>query len=159
MSLPPEVQAAFEADIATLTRVIDPPLPPLAWGRDLSCVTDCTDSFAETPPNSPRIIAEAATRRLITPRGTLLDDPNYGLDLRGYCNRGVTLTDLRTLQARVRAEIGKDARVAQCEAQVTSVGTSLSVQIEITPADPNTAPFPFVISVTGDGALLTLIGV
>lgn len=161
MSLPPIVAAAFEVQIAELTaigRVTSIPQPPLLWGSDLSCVTDCDSTFSELLPNSPLIIAQAIVRRFLTPRRGLLDDDGYGLDLRGYCNRGVTQADLRTLQARCVAEAMKDERVSTVTINVTTTSDSgLSVTALITPVDPSLVPFAFVLSVDSETTLLELI--
>jgi hypothetical protein len=161
MSLPPEVSAAFEVQIEELRasgRVTLVPQPPLLWGSDLSCVTDCDSKFSELPANSPLIIAQAIVRRFLTPRGALLDDNDYGLDLRGYCNRGVTQQDLRTLQSRCVAEAQKDERVQSITIDVEMTGSnSLSVRAQLTPVDPRTAQFRFVIAVDSETALLELI--
>jgi hypothetical protein len=150
--------AAFEAELVELERVTDPPEAPLAWGQDLSCVDDVREDFGETAAGSPRILAEALVRRLTTPRGALLDDPDYGIDLRSYCNRGVTLEDLRSLQARARAEATKDERIESVSLTVTTdpAGSSIRLEPRIAPADPNTKPFAFVVSVTDATVLLEL---
>lgn len=163
MSLPPAVAAAFELQIVELTalgRVTSIPQPPLLWGSDLSCVTDCDATFSELLPNTPLIVAQAVTRRFLTPRGAVLDDADYGLDLRSYCNRGVTVSDLRTLQARCVAEALKDERVLTVTVNVAitgALGTGLSVTGLITPADPSLTPFTFVLSVDSETTLLELI--
>lgn len=161
MSLAPAVAAAFEvqlAELGALGRVASVPLPPLLWGCDLSCVTDCDATFTELRADDPLIIAQAVTRRFLTPRRGLIDDDDYGLDLRSYCNRGVTRADLRTLQARCVAEALKDERVTSASIDVqTTSASSLSVRALITPADPALSPFTFVLSVDSETTLLELI--
>jgi hypothetical protein len=161
MSLPPMVAAAFEAQMAELTagaRAALVPQPPLGWGSDLSCVTDCDADFSELPGNSALGVAQRVARRYLTPRGGLLDDGNYGLDLRGYCNRGVTQQDLRTLQSRCVAEALKEETVASVTVNVsTTSANSLSVSAQLTPADPSIAPFAFVLAVASETSLLELI--
>jgi hypothetical protein len=145
-------------EIAAGGRVADVPEPPLYWGSDLSCVTDCDASFSELPPGTALIIAQAGARRLITPRGAVLDDPDLGFDLRSYCNRGVTTEDLRTLQTRCAAELLKDERSQSVNVEVTLQQPSgLSVKAQLTPADPALAPFAFVFAVSDESTLLELI--
>lgn len=152
---------AFEAQLAELRalgRVADVPQSPLNWGSDLSCVTDCDAVFSELPPTGALIIAQAVVRRFLTPRGGLLDDGDYGLDLRSYCNRGVTQQDLRTLQSRCVAEALKDERVLSCTIDVsTDFSSVLSVRALITPSDPALGPFTFVLAVSDENTLLELI--
>lgn len=161
MSLPPTVSLAFEAqltELRALGRVTSIPVPPLLWGSDISCVTDCDAAFTELRADNPLIVAQAVARRFLTPRRGLLDDDDYGLDLRGYCNRGVTRADLRTLQARCVAEAMKDERVTSASIDVqTTSASSLSVSALITPADPSLSPFTFVLSVDSETTLLELI--
>jgi hypothetical protein len=161
MSMNPTVTAAFEAQVAELAasgRVAAIPQPPLLWGSDVSCVTDADAEYSELPANSPLIIAQAIVRRFLTPRGGLLDDADYGLDLRGYCNRGVTQQDLRTLQSRCVAEVNKDDRVSSATVGTsTTSANSLSVSVRITPADPAFNPFTLVLAVDSETILLELI--
>lgn len=152
---------AFEAqlvELRALPRVADVPQPPLYWGSDLSCVTDCDAAFSELPATGALIIAQAVVRRFLTPRGGLLDDADYGLDLRSYCNRGVTQQDLRTLQSRCVAEALKDERVLSARIDVaTDLASVLSVRVLITPSDPALGPFTFVLAVSDETTLLELI--
>lgn len=155
------VTDGVEAQLAELIaggRVADVPEPPLYWGSDLSCVTDCDAAFSELAPGTPLIVAQAAVRRLITPRGGLRDDPDYGLGLVSYCNRGVTQQDLRTLQSRCEAELLKDERLQAATATVVSAAPSeLTVTVQLTPADPDLSPFALVIAVSDETVLLELI--
>lgn len=62
------------------------------YGTDLSCVVDLDAGLAEVTGNT--LLAQALARRLITPRGGLLDDPNYGYDLTQFLNADIGPTDL-----------------------------------------------------------------
>lgn len=159
MSFAPAVEAALALQLADLEAVTDPPMEPLYYGRDLSCVTDCDALYSLTPASpSPLIVAQAVTRRFITPRGGLLDEPDYGLDLRGYLNRGVEQSDLRALEIRARLETLKDERVSDCdlEVEISTDFTALTVTVRLTPVDTSTRPFSFVVSVTDAQVLLDL---
>jgi hypothetical protein len=129
----------------------------LGYGTDLSCVTDLAVGLDEVDPNSVRAISEAAVRRLITPRGALQDDLDYGYDVRGYANRGVTELDLRNLAGHVRAEVLKDDRAVDATAAVVASGSSLTVTVTITPEDPVLGSFELVFSVADNTALLQSI--
>jgi hypothetical protein len=162
MSGADDTLALIDADIATLTRlVVAPDGNVLGYGTDLSCVSDCTDDFAEVDPNSPLGIAEALIRRLTCPRGGLPDDANYGVYLPGYVNRGVTLQELRELNGVITNECRKDDRVADVVATTTYVATkiapTLSVAIQVTPEEPSLGVFTFTISVADDKVLLETI--
>jgi hypothetical protein len=151
----------INADIATLTTLVVPPATDaqLGWGVDLSCVSDCADSFAEIDPNSPIGIAEAAIRRLTTPRGAMQDDPDYGLYLSGYCNNGVSVQQLQDLNGMIVNELRKDDRIDDVGVTVAQSDDfkELSVTLTITPADPTQAQFTLVLSVTSGDVLLVTI--
>lgn len=153
------VTDAIAADLATLERVVDAPVGELGYGTDLSCVTDVTDDLAEVDPNSTTAIAESLLRRYSTPRGGLPDDPDYGCDVRGFANRGVTVAELRDLGGAARNEARKDDRVEDAEVIATSSqnGSVLAVSGKITPADPALGTFSFTFAVTGGQALLETI--
>lgn len=141
----------------------DPPAPPptatgldLAYGTDLSCTTALDPGLAEVDPASPSAIVEALIRRFITPRGGLLDDPNYGYDVRAWLNRGATSSSLQSLAGAMQAEARKDDRVLDVEIMITTdVNLPLSIRVVVTPVEPDLEPFEFTFTVTATGALLS----
>lgn len=155
------VQAQIDAETAALVRLVDAPAAgDVAYGTDLSCVTDCDANFSETDPSSALGIAQASIRRLTTPRGGNPDDANYGLYLPGFLNHGTTATELTALNGKIALELRKDDRVDSLTVS-TSIDTSarvLSVAVQLTPADPALKPFAFTFSVTDSTALLETIG-
>lgn len=150
------IDAAIASELAGLARVVDVPAGPYGYGTDLSCVTDLTADFAEVDPQSRTAVAQAVIRRLITPRGGLIDDPDYGYDVRGLCNRATTPTELRALGDQCRAEARKDDRVQ--DATVTATyddGTrELRLTVMLTCEDPALGTFTFTFAVTASGAEL-----
>lgn len=151
---------AAAAELATLTRIVGVPVEDsLGYGRDLACITDLDPRLAEVDPMSPGAITQAVIRRFITPRTGLIDDADYGLDVRAHCNRGVTLRDLRALAGAMQGEAQKDDRVATATVIVTasSLGQVLSMQVEIVPADPALAEFSFTFAVTDASVLMVTI--
>lgn len=151
------VREDIAAQVAELEHEVDAPTGALGYGTDLACVTDVTPDLEEVDPFSVRAIGEALIRRFTTPRGTLPDDPDYGLDLRSYCNRGVTATQLRELASQLRGEAGKDDRVDDAAITVTAEGSSLTVAARITPADPDLEPFDLTFAVTSADVLAVTI--
>lgn len=150
----------IDTEIAGLTREIAAPnADAVGFGSDLDCVSDCTDDFAELDSSSPLGIAQAAVRRLTTPRGALPDDPGYGLYLPGYCNRGVTQSDLRDLNGLIAGELRRDDRIADLTVVLSYAATTktLSVTCQITPDDPALGIFTFTFSVTDSAVLLETI--
>lgn len=150
------VADAIEAALATITREVAPLDEPLGYGRDLSCVTDISDTCEEVDPQSPQGIAEAICRRYISPRGSLIEDPDYGLDLRGLCNKGIAYEELRELADQAQAEAKKDDRVDHAEVTLDYDDTTstLTVSVDLTPADPELGPFSFIFQVLEDGTPL-----
>lgn len=151
------VKTAIAGELVRLTREVPAPTGALGYGRDLSCTDDVTDDLAEVDPFSYQGIAEAVIRRLTCPRGGLPDDPDYGLDLRAYCNRGVTLDELRLLEAQIVGELGKDDRI-DGSTVVVSVGgegyRTLTVAVTIVPADPALVDFTLTLAVTDRAVIL-----
>lgn len=92
-----------------------------------------------------RIVAEAIARRLITPRGRLVDDPNYGFALSEFVNADLTPADLAQIQAGVQAECVKDQRVRSATATVILAGAVLIATIVLTTGN---GPFTLVLSVS-----------
>jgi hypothetical protein len=150
------VKEAIAAELAKLTREVPAPTEPLGYGRDLSCTDDVTDDLAEVDEFSYQGIGEAVVRRLTCPRGQLPDDPDYGLDIRSYCNRGVTANELRLLEPQISLELDKDDRIASSTVAVTTsdAGRTLGLTIEIVPADPDLVVFTLTLAVTDRTVIL-----
>lgn len=157
----PAFTAAFAAELATLAteRTVTPdPTEPLGFGRDLSCTTDLAHDYGEIDPQSYKGIAEAVIRRLITPRGALLDDQSYGTDVRAFLNRAATAEQLQSYGVLVRNEARKDDRVLECDVAIAQPRLdTLKLTLTITPASP-LSTFTFTLAVTADGTeLLTTL--
>jgi len=150
--------AALARELATLTRIVGVPIETLGYGRDLACVADVDPNLAEVDPASPTAIVQATIRRFTTPRGALVDDADYGLDIRSITNRGATRRDILALSGMLRGEATKDDRIESCgvslTATLTPLGARLDVGVSITPADPDLREFAFTFAVT-DADVLT----
>lgn len=153
------VRASLDTQLAELTRVVDVPVAPFVYGRDLSCLTDLTPTLVEVDGSSPQAIVEAVIRRYITPRGGLADDQHYGLDLRAQLNRATTARDLRALSGAMRGEAQKDDRVSEATVELTAVVNSseMLVNVVIVPADPALNDFDFTFAVTSGDVLTVTI--
>lgn len=161
MTTTAEALALMDAEIATLTREVDAPdAAAVGYGVDLDCVTDCTDDFAELDGGSPRCIAQSLMRRLNCPRGACPDEPDYGISLPGYVNRGVVQSELRELNGTIVGECRKDDRVADLSVQLSydpASSKALTGSMQITPEDPSTGDFSLTFSVTDADVLLETI--
>jgi hypothetical protein len=148
------VTDSIAADIATLSRVVAVPTGALGYGTDLSCEMDLTSTIAEVDPFSVAAIGEAVVRRLSTPRGRLVDAPDYGFDIRGMLNRGTPVAQLQSLNDPIRSEVEKDDRIDSALVNASYLDqATLRVEITITAADPALGVFTLTLAVT-DGAVL-----
>lgn len=161
------VQTAITAGLAEIERTQDAPVGPLGYGADVSCSFDIDPTMALEDPTSTTAIANATFRCWDCPRGALppddgKDSKDYGFDLRAYCNRGTTDTELGTLQARLASEARKDDRIDTIRVKITPTHngaiTTLRVEARITPADRRLAPFTLVVAVTSSTMLIEAIG-
>lgn len=103
------------------------------FGRDTSCTTELRSGRYAT---GVRLVAEAAFRRLTTPRGTLRggeDEAGYGIDLLGMVGTVSTKKDAAALPGRIEAELRKDERIESVVVTVleTTVASLSSFQIDI----------------------------
>lgn len=125
------------------------------YGKELSCVTDF--SYEQREVSGPAVVVESIARRLTTPRGMLIDDADYGTDLRDYLGLEYTGRIQARLIGEVKAECLKDERVKAVNVVILSfstAGRSISLRIEIVLAD---GPFVFVLTVDALDANIQLI--
>jgi phage baseplate assembly protein W len=110
-----------------------------ALGSDLAGVDDLSPAMTEV---SGRVaLAQSLARRLITPRGALIYDVNYGYDLNQWVNADVSQADIAQIQGYVRQEMLKDQRVISAQVSSQYVGpTQVTVAQTAIVADPN--PYP-----------------
>lgn len=126
------LQDAFAALVATgkdallaLAGLAAPvPTPVVAdddFGADLDCADDFTPLFDELDTKDPKLVAQAVYRRLTTPRGGLIDDPDYGFDVRTLLHKPLSATYQAAIPGLIRAEVMKDDRVATCTVTLSNV--------------------------------------
>lgn len=128
------------------------------FGKDISCTTGLRSGQYAT---GVRLVAEAAFRRLTTPRGMLRggdDEANYGLDLTELVGSVVTDSSVGALEAQVRNELLKDERIATVDLTTTRVteGPSTSLILYIK-ADTSEGPFDLQMGVSAFS--VSLIGI
>jgi hypothetical protein len=151
------VREDIAAQNPELERLVDAPTGALGYGTDLACVSDLTPNLDEVDPNSVTAIGEAILRRWTCPRGRLLDDLDYGVDVRGFCNQGQTTAQLRELATKLAQEALKDDRVVDVQVTVTYAAPTLNIAATITPADPALDTFTLTFSVTSAEVLSVTI--
>lgn len=120
----------------------------LDYGKD----TWCADSrkpgrYASGTMN----VALSQYRRLITPPGTLRDDPLFGLDLAAEIGKVVSVGDELALASKVSAQLELDERVATTEVRITPSreGALVAYELEISVYLQTGGSFVLVIAVSG----------
>ena len=140
--------AASEAVAAT------PPASP-GYGSDLQCSDDLTYDMAERDGLDPRLVAESFYRALITPRGSVVDSPAYGIDLRGELSKGQTQVAIDRLRSRIESQAEDDDRIESVNVSIVPEpdGQVLSITIGGQLAD-SAGPFSLILGLTDAGLLL-----
>lgn len=113
------------------------------FGSAWSCVSDLT--MPAQMVTGHRVVAEAIIRRWQTPRGGLIDDPNYGFDLSGYISDDIDKKDIARITQAAAAEALKDERVLTADVQIQFIGGVLIASGSFTTAQ---GPFRLVASVS-----------
>lgn len=141
-------------------------------GTDFGGICGLAPNFGEVAGRT--CLAQALARRLITPRGSLIYDPDYGLDLTDEVGDDVTEADVMQLGPQIVTEFRKDERVQDASVTLQFVGVNQVQQAlagTVTNPNPypegvivvaatitdNVGPFAFTLSVTSvTVALLTV---
>lgn len=74
-----------------------------------------------------RCLCEALARRLVTPRGALLNSPGYGYDLRQWVGSDLDTGDLREIEREAAEECRADERVDDAYVDATFSDDRLSI--------------------------------
>lgn len=126
------------------------------FGYDLSCTDDLTLGMDEIDGSNDnvKIISESVYRRLITPRGQLIDDPDYGYYIAGLMHKGMSANELLTIPDNIKQEILKDERVESANVNLLSSNRNLGiVNLQII-CTTQKEPFSLTISVSEAGAAI-----
>ena len=100
----------------------------MSYGRDIACGLD-VDWAREV--EGAELVRLALLRRFTTRKGQLIDDPEYGRDVRSFFGEGVTEQELAIAPALLAAEARKDDRVADVEVTLAEVtAQQLTVEME-----------------------------
>lgn len=123
-------------------------------GRDLACVDDLDAALRET--TGVVTFQHALARRISTPRGAVIDDDDYGIDIRDELKNEVTRASLVRIAGRARNEILKDERAATCSVTPTAIGSPLvSLALAI---GGDAAEGPYSLTVAVDAVKVSLLG-
>lgn len=128
------------------------------FGREISCTDSLrTGRFV----SGARIVAEAAYRRLTTPRGMLRggeDEANYGLDLTELIGSVATKADAAALGGRISSELKKDERILTVTVTVTPIPGPVATQFDIA-ISADTTDGPFVLQLSVSDVTVELLGI
>lgn len=116
------------------------------FGTDLDCITDIGPSMALAA--NARNMGNAIARRLTTPRGSLIYDPDYGFDVRALLNAGTTDNGAAITQSQIANEVVKDERIGSCDPTFVFVQSTGQLIITLSITLSNGAPFTLVLSAT-----------
>ena len=90
------------------------------FGEDLSLADDLTDTMSVV--SGTMLVAESDYRRLRTPSGALIDDPDYGYDLMSLLSKAMTQAERATIPGHIVTELMKDDRHENVTATVEDDG-------------------------------------
>jgi len=152
------LRSVIDDGLAAIDRVMDAPAEPFGYGTDVACTTDVEIPMRDVDPMSIEAISMALLRRVDCPRGQMPDDRDYGIDLRGMLNRGITQADLAAIGGKVRSEWAKDDRVSSATVVVTQTGNGAGLRIvgNIVPAGSSES-FRLVLAATSAAVVLEAI--
>jgi len=122
------------------------------FGRDLSCVTDLDPAMTEV--SGRLVLSQALVRRLLTPTGGIVDDPDYGYDLGAQLNDDLTTAQVAQIAPRVDLEFLKDERVFASSTEGTFLAGVVTLSSLVTSADG-----PFRLTLAADGVTVTILRV
>lgn len=120
-----------------------PSITTVNYGTDLANTGDLDPNMIEV--SGVNVLAQALVRRLLTPRGALIDDPNYGYYLVGEVGDDIGPGDVGRIAAQMDAEFLKDSRVSGSRTTAAFIGGVLTTSSVIT---SSLGPFPLVLAAT-----------
>jgi hypothetical protein len=103
------------------------------------------------------ILVQAVILRLNTPRGSVLDAPDDGMDLTDYLSRDLTTSDAASLAGTIESELQKDPRfqAGSVHATVDISGLTSEGEIDVTLSlDAGDGPFTLVLTAGAAGVVI-----
>jgi len=129
--------------------------PIVGYGVDIAMTADSTGMDPAMASVTGRLgLAQSLVRRLQTPSGRLIDDPDYGYDLLGELNDDLSPADVGRIASQVAAECEKDERVVSCQASVGFTLGVLTVGLVVTDGKG-----PFKLVLTASNVTVSLLQV
>jgi phage baseplate assembly protein W len=126
------------------------------FGSDISCTWGVDPRCAVV--TGRRLLAEAVFRRLITPRGRLIDDPEYGTDITAYLNDDVSPRTLAMLKSAIVAECAKEERIEGASVIITPPAMT-AIGAYIIEISLESAEGPFTLTISATNVTVALLNV
>lgn len=127
------------------------------YGKDTSCTTSLRTGRYAT---GLRLVAEAAYRRLTTPRGMLHggeEEADYGLDLTDLIGSSAPDVVAVSLPGRIASELAKDERIEGVDVDVAVQREGPATRFLIT-IEATTGEGPFTLQVVANEVTAELLG-
>ena len=119
------------------------------YGTDISTITSAgvvdLDEYFRVVSGSTCVL-HAVVKRLTTPYGGLVDDQDYGFDLRDLVNRSLSKPELRGAVAQIEAQCLEDERVDEADVDLSVLNGVLTVKVQCRLIDDQT--FRLVLGVS-----------
>lgn len=128
------------------------------FGTDTWCLDSMRTGHLVT---GPLLVAQAAYRRLITPRGMLQggqDEANYGFDILTQLGTAVTPNTVAALPGMIQSELLKDERIQTADVVVTAATNGPAVTFNIN-IQAQTAAGPFTLVLSVNDVTVALLGI
>ena len=128
------------------------------FGKDTSCTTGIRAGRFVT---GLRLVAEAAYRRITTPRGMLRgseDDQSYGIDITELIGQASSKAVVAALPGRIANKLAKDERIESTEVDVAEVTSGIERSYAIT-IRCVTAEGPFTLQLAASDVSVELLGI
>jgi len=117
------------------------------FGDDIDCGPDGLSPTFELVSERDALV-QALMHRFQTPRGSLVDDGNYGLEVQAWVGTRVSSTaQLMAWRQALVNEAQKDERVLSAKAQMTFEGQAQRLTFALA-IDTATGPFTLTVAVT-----------
>lgn len=119
------------------------------FGTDLSCVDDLDPYMLEV--SGIDVVSQAILRRLTTTRGMLIDDPDYGLNVRDYLSATMDAKELTIMQSQLEAELLKDERILSVESTASMVLRTATIKLLV---EVGEGPFSLTLAISDVSAAI-----
>jgi len=120
-------------------------MPPL-FGDDIDCGPDGLSPTFELV-SGRRALVQAIMRRFQTPRDSLIDDPDYGIEVQAWVGRRSDTAQRWAWQKALEGEVLKEERVQSAKARLTfdTISQRLSFTLAVETAE---GPFTLTVAVS-----------